>query len=381
MVVGESYDAIVVGGGIVGASAGYHLMRAGAKTLLIDRQDLGRATDAGAGILAPEMSQDESDSWFNFAVEAVDYYPLLIEALQAENAGATSYARCGMLQVAATEDEIPAFEQAQRVILARRESRGRPSPEDLHPVSPSEARELFPALGDVHGAIYFRHAARVDGRLMSRALRRAAENRGLQLRDASVSSFARQGSRVTGVVVDGETIFAETTIIAGGAWSAALGDQLGVRIAVKPQRGQIAHLELGAKNTGEWPIVSAFHGHYLVPWPDGRVAAGATRETASGYTVTTTAVGVREVLDEALRVAPGLAAAKLLEVRVGLRPYTADRLPVLGQVPGVDGVLVATGHGPTGLQLGPYSGKLMADMALGQTPLVDLTPFSIARFG
>ena len=111
------------------------------------------------------------------------------------------------------------------------------------------------------------------------------------------------------------------------------------------------------------------------------MAAGATRETASGYTVTTTAVGVREVLDEALRVAPGLAAAKLLEVRVGLRPYTADRLPVLGQVPGVDGVLVATGHGPTGLQLGPYSGKLMADMALGQTPLVDLTPFSIARFG
>ena len=92
--MGESYDAIVVGGGIVGASAGYHLMRAGAKTLLIDRQDLGRATDAGAGILAPEMSQDESDSWFNFAVEAVDYYPLLIEALQAENAGATSYARC-----------------------------------------------------------------------------------------------------------------------------------------------------------------------------------------------------------------------------------------------------------------------------------------------
>jgi D-amino-acid dehydrogenase len=311
----------------------------------------------------------------------VDYYPPLIEALQAENAGETSYARCGMLQVAATEDEIPHFEQAQRVILARREQRGRPSPAELYPLSPSEARELFPALGNVHAAIYFRHAARVDGRQMGRALRCAAEARGLEVMEGSVGSFERQGSRVTGVRVDGQAIQAETSIIAGGAWSAALGDQLGVRIAVEPQRGQIAHLELAGENTGQWPIVSAFHGHYLVPWPDGRVAAGATRETGAGFHVTMTAVGVREVLDEALRVAPGLAMAKLLEVRVGMRPYTRDRLPVLGQVPGIDGVLVATGHGPTGLQLGPFSGRVVAEMALGQRSEVDLAPFSVARFG
>jgi D-amino-acid dehydrogenase len=154
-----------------------------------------------------------------------------------------------------------------------------------------------------------------------------------------------------------------------------------VRIAVEPQRGQIAHLELTGEQTGEWPIVSAFHGHYLVPWPDGRVAAGATRETGSGFEVTTTAIGIREVLDEALRVAPGLAKAKLLEMRIGLRPYTKDRLPVLGEVPGIDGVLVAAGHGPTGLQLGPLSGKIMAEMALGQKAQVDLSAFSITRFG
>lgn len=379
----STYDVVVVGGGIVGASAAYHLVRAGAKTLLIDRMDAGRATDAGAGILAPEMSQQESDAWFHLAVEAVDYYPPLVEALQEENAGATSYARCGMLQVAATEDELPHFEQAKQVIMARQKQRGRPAPEELYPVSPDEARELFPALGNVLGAIYSRTAARVDGRQMGRALRRAAEARGLTVLDGSVSSFVRHSSRVTGVDVDGQAIAAGATIVAGGAWSAALGDQLGVRIAVEPQRGQIAHLELSGEQTADWPVVGAFHGHYLVAWPDGRVAAGATRESGTGFDVTTTAAGIREVLDEALRVAPGLAKAKLLEVRVGMRPYTADRMPVLGDVPGIDGVFLATGNGSTGLQLGPLSGKLIAEMALGQKAQtqVDLSPFSVARFG
>lgn len=376
-------DVIVVGGGIVGASAAYHLVRAGAKTLLIDRVDSGRATDAGAGILAPEMSQQESDVWFQLAVEAVDYYPPLVAALEAENAGATSYARCGMLQVAATEDELPHFEQAKRVVLARQQQRGRPAPADLTPVSPQEARELFPALGNVLGAIYSRTAARVDGRQMGRALLRAAEGRGLETMEGSVTGFEIQGNRVTGVRMAGQSISGATTIVAGGAWSAALGTQLGARIAVEPQRGQIAHLELSGEQTAEWPVVGAFHGHYLVAWPDGRVAAGATRETGSGFNVTTTASGIREVLDEALRVAPGLAKAKLLELRVGMRPYTSDRMPVLGEVPGIEGVLLATGHGSTGLQLGPWSGKLMAEMALGQKPQtqVDLAPFSVARFG
>ena len=377
----NTYDVIVVGGGIVGASAAYHLVREGAKTLLIDRHDKGRATDAGAGILAPEMSQEESDTWFNLAVAAVDYYPPLVAALQKENAGSTSYAQCGMLLVAATEDELPQFERGQRVILERQARRGRPASDDLFPVTPVEARELFPALGNVLGAIYSRVAARVDGRQMGRALRKAAEQRGVTIQNGNVTGFARQGSRVTGVQCDGKTIEAATTIIAGGAWSAALGDQLGIRIAVEPQRGQIAHLELTGEQTQSWPMVNAFHGHYLVAWPDGRVAAGATRETGAGFEVTTTAIGIREVLDEAMRVAPGLAKAKLLEMRVGMRPYTTDRIPVLGGVPGIEGVLIATGHGPTGPQLGPLSGKLMAEMALGKPPEMDLSPFSVTRFG
>ena len=118
----------------------------------------------------------------------------------------------------------------------------------------------------------------------------------------------------------------------------------------------------------------------MVPWDDSRVVVGATRETGSGFEPRPTVQGVQKVLEEAVRVAPGLAGAEIREIRVGLRPYTIDGAPVLGSVPGVDGVLLATGHGPSGLQLGPYSGKLVADLAMGLAAKMDLQPFSVARF-
>ena len=376
----HEYDAIVIGGGIVGASTAYHLSRDGARTLLIDRLDEGRATNAGAGILAPEMNKRDPDEWFFFAVDAVDYYPTLVAELAAQHAGETSYARCGMLLVAATPDELADYREAEAYILARQAARGTPPTDDLRVVTPAEAKELFPALADVHGAVYYRSAARVDGRLMAAALLNGAAGHGLTVLNAGVDELLLTGARVTGVRVGQQEFGASAAVIAGGAWSKFFGRQLGVTIPVEPQRGQIIHWELAGAATGEWPIVSAFHGHYIVCWPDGRVVTGATRESGSGYAPVTSAVGIREVIDEALRVAPGLAAARLVEVRVGLRPYPQDGLPVLGPVPGIDGIILATGHGPTGLQLGPFSGKQAARLAMGRAPDVDISAFSVARF-
>ena len=90
--------------------------------------------------------------------------------------------------------------------------------------------------------------------------------------------------------------------------------------------------------------------------------------------------GVREVLSEALRVAPGLAQAEVRDIRVGLRPYSADTMPVLGAVPGVRDIFLVTGHGPTGLTLGPFSGKIVAGMMLGQPPGADISAFAVTRF-
>jgi D-amino-acid dehydrogenase len=373
------FDAAVVGGGLLGTATAYHLVCAGARTVLVDRADVGRATDAGAGILAPETNSRDPDSWFRLAAEAVDYYPTLIERLRAEQGGDTGYARCGKLVVAVSDDEIEPFARARRIIFERQRQRGLPKPAELYEIGSAEARELFPALAPVHGAIYSRTAARVDGRLLNRAIRTAAEARGLVVRQGSVERLVREGDAVTGVVIAGEAVHAGAVAIAGGAWSDELGTQLGVTIPVAPQRGQIIHLGLGGTDTSRWPMVSAFRHQYLVPWADSRVVAGATRETGSGFTPHTTTAGVCAVLDEALRVAPGLADAEIREIRVGLRPLTPDTLPVLGAVPGIEGVFLVTGHGPTGLTLGPYSGKIVAALMLGKPPETDLAPFSVAR--
>jgi D-amino-acid dehydrogenase len=374
------YDVIVVGGGIVGMATAYHLVCAGATTLLVDRGDQGRATDAGAGIISPEMHGRHVDAWFGLAVAAVDYYPTLIQRLQEDQGGDTGYARCGQLVVAASEDELAPFEDARRVIVSRQERYGFPSRDDLYELSGSAAQKHFPLLAPVHGALYYRNAARVDGRLLNHALRQAAERRGLTIQPGGVERLVLGHGAVTGVVVAGETCNAGQVIIAGGAWSQTFGAQLGVTIPVEPQRGQIIHLGLPGMDTTAWPVLSAFHGHYMVAWPDSRVVVGATRETGSGFQPHTTVAGVQEVLREALRLAPGLASAEIRDMRVGLRPLTIDTLPVLGPVPGIEHVLLATGHGPTGLTLGPYSGKVIADLALGQAAAIDMSAFHVARF-
>lgn len=376
----DMYDAIVIGGGVVGMATAYHLVRAGAHTLLIDRADRGRATDAGAGILSPETNSRDPEAWFDFAIAAVDYYPTLVQQLQAEQDGDTGYAQCGKLVVAASDDEIAPFEAAKRLIFDRQRRRGLPTPEDLHEISPREAQALFPPLGPVYGAIYSRVAARVDGRLLNAALQRAAERHKLVVRRGSVDRLVIEQHAVTGVVVGAETLKAGAFAIAGGAWSQAFGAQLGVEIPVAPQRGQIIHLGLDGTDTGGWPMVSAFHGHYMVAWPDSRVVVGATRETGSGFHPYATAAGVHEVLGEALRLAPGLAQAEIRDVRVGLRPFSVDTMPVLGAVPNLHNIFLVTGHGPTGLTLGPFSGKVVAEMMLGQQPDTDIGAFAVTRF-
>ena len=245
-----------------------------------------------------------------FEARAAQYYPALIEALNAEGAGETGYGVTGSLAVALADDEMAPFEQMRTSLLRR----GGPGARGYAEVSPERARTLFRPLGRVRGAIHSAWGARVDGRRLAAALRRSAQAGGLVLREADVSGLIYRAGTVQGVTIGGEEIAGGHVVVATGAWSNAFSRQLGVRIAVGPQRGQIAHVRLAEVDTGEWPIILAFRGHYIVPWPDGRIVVGATRETRSGFRPQTTVAGVMEVLREALRVAPGLKDASLEEI-------------------------------------------------------------------
>ncbi len=374
------YDVIVVGGGIAGTSAAYHACREGAHTLLLDRKDAGRATKAAAGILSPLTRTSTTQAWYEFAREAVAYYPTLIELLQSEQAGEVGYSRCGLLLVASSIEEEPAFELARKQISQRTAAETEGSHEEYELISPRNARAMFPPLGEVAQALYHAGAARIDGLQLNWALRRAAIQNGLVSKKANVERLIIDGERAKAVIANGESYECGQVVLAPGAWIGEFSEQVGANIPVTPQRGQLLHLTYPIQETGKWPIVSTMRSYYLVSWPNGHIVVGATRESGSGYQAGATAAGVVDVLAEALRVAPDLARAEFVEAVVGLRPVSADGVPILGKIPAAANVTVAAGQGSSGLQLGPFSGKLAAQLALGQAVEQDLTAFRVNRF-
>jgi len=371
-------EIVVIGGGIVGQAAAYELATSGASVTLIDRADDGQATAAGAGILSPGTGALGAGPFRPLAAAALAFYPELIARLAEDGEADTGFAICGGLFVATSEEEAERLPERLAAIEERRAS-GMANIGEVTMIDGAAARALFPPLAEIPAAIHLSAIGRVNGRLIRDSLRRAAAKRGATIVHGS-AEIVRAGERASGVRVDGRTIAADAIVVAGGAWTEALGTALGVNLPLYPQRGQILHLDLPGTTTTNWPVILGFHSQYLLAFPERRVVAGATREHESGYDYRMTAGGVHEVLGEALRVAPGLATATLAEIRIGLRPTSPDGLPVLGRVPGYDNIFVATGHGASGLQLGPHSGATVARMAQGQTPDIDLSAFAAERF-
>jgi D-amino-acid dehydrogenase len=362
-----SMRLVVVGSGIVGASCAYTASSLGAEVVLADAALPGRATAAGAGIVCPWWSAQAGDAvWYQFACAAARYYPELVAGLNAADVG---YRRVGAL-IMCRPDEQEALRQQ---FAARRADA--PEIGEVESLTGAQARARFPLLSGERPAVLIDGAWRVDGRRVAAALASAAAARGAVIK-TGLAELVRRSGRAAGVTVGDELIEADAVVVATGAWANTV---LPAGL-IEPQRGQIAHFSVAPADTAGWPVVvPAGRGHYMLAFEDHRVVAGATRETGSGFDYRVTAGGLAEVLREALTTAPGLAAATHLETRVGLRPMSADGRPVLGPVPGTDGLFVVTGLGPTGLTMGPYAGAIAARLSLGEPPGVDLEPFSPLR--
>lgn len=377
MTTNAGAEALIIGGGVLGWSVAYRLARAGMPATVIDRGDAGYATQAGAGIIAPGSSFRSPEPFFPLAVAAMRYYPRLLAELAEDGAPDTAYRTVGSVLVARTADEADRLPAARAMIEARRDA-GLGNIGEVTALRGSDARAFFPPLAEFPAALHLTGPARVDGRLLRQSLRVASMRRGVKEVTGSASLKIAGGRAL--VELDGGPVPSSAVVIAGGAWSPELAGQCGIPLPVAPQRGQIIHLSMPNTNTGNWPVIEGFHSQYLVCFEPDRVVCGATREHGSGFDVRMTAGGIHDVLTAALSVAPGLAAATIAEIRIGLRPLSPDLLPALGPAPEVSNLYFCTGHGASGLQLGPYSGNAVAELILGQTPEVDLTPYHVSRF-
>lgn len=373
-------DIVILGGGIVGLSAAYQLSRLGHRVTVVDADLAGRATDAGAGIVNPlDLTGDRSAAERQrAALSPARHYRNLLGQLAEDGATNHGYAEVGQVVVATGDADGAVVER-----LANRLSGVEPSDlaDYLGPVrrlSAAEAREAVRYAGDVVAAVLLPGIARVDGRQLSACLTDVLRRRGVRWWHGTGRVVAGNGTAV-GVEVGDERIDADRVIVATGAWLASTGCPDWLAAAIRPVRGQIVHLHHPHRRDGGTPILSSVGGPYVLGFPGDRIVTGATHEDA-GFEYRRTAGGLSRVLAAALRVAPGLADASLLETRVGFRPVSRDGLPVIGPVPGLAGAVVATGLGAHGLTLGPAAGAVVARIAAGLDPGHDITALRPDRF-
>jgi D-amino-acid dehydrogenase len=370
---GAKMRIVVVGAGVLGASTAYHLARDGAEVVIVDQAHAGQATAAGAGIICPWASNIDDAAFYKLYAAGARYYADLVPTLALLHETAFGFRRVGALIVPTDPSELSSVEG----LLWRRRGEA-PEIGAISRLNPREVKALFPPLRTDLAGVHVTGGARVDGRLLAASLLRAAMHHGAVAERGAVELVSR-GDRVTGVRLDGRAIPANVVVVAAGAWSPALLQPFGIDLPIQPQRGQILHLHLRGQETIAWPVVLPPGSHYLLAFDDSRVVAGATRELGTGFDHRVTAAGQAEVLSEALRIAPGLGVATLVETRVGFRPVSPDGRPLLGRVQNVKGLVIGNGLGAAGLTIGPLAGRLLADVGLDRQPELDLAPFDPLR--
>jgi glycine oxidase len=346
----RSYDAIIVGGGVIGLSCAWRLAQAGAGVAVLDRgEPPAGATRVAAGMLAPvgELTFGEPEL-LELTLVAAELYPGFVAELELATGVTTGHETNGALHVALDRDEAA---QLRRVHDLQR-SLGLAA----EWLPPGACRELEPGLTpSLAGGVLAAGEGSIDPRALTTALLTALEGEGVEVRTGEeVAEAVLEGERIAGVrTASGTELRARAVVLACGAWSGqARWLPPAARPPVRPVKGQILELR-SADGAAPCGRILASERVYLVPRPDGRLIVGATVEE-QGFDTAVTAGGVHELLREAYRLLPEVAEMELVEAMAGLRPGTPDNLPLVG--PGaLEGLVLATGHHRNGILLAPLA--------------------------
>jgi glycine oxidase len=370
----SGYDAIFIGGGVIGLSCAWRAARGGARVCVLERDHpASGATGVAAGMLAPvgEASWGE-EALLSLNLDSLARWPDFARELEADAEAEIGFERLGALHVALDRDESE--ELRRRWELQRRLGL------ETEWLSGSGCRELEPGLATVvRGGVHAPSEAAVDPRRLAAALLAALERHCVEVHlGAEVVSGAANGDGWRLETARGESFEGAAVVLAAGCWSGA-ADWLpaGTTPAVRPVKGEILTLTGPAEDPACERIVAGERA-YLVPRPDGRLILGATTEER-GFDATVTAGGVHELLREAYRLLPEIAELELLETSAGLRPATPDNAPLIGRA-SVPGLLIATGHYRNGVLQAPVTADSVAALLAGEQPPMDLEPFSPLRF-
>ena len=368
-------DVVIIGGGIIGCAIAYYLRKSGVEVTVVEKGDIGaEASSAAAGLLAPLGSLSGPGPLADLLLASWSIYPALVPELEQASGVHLAYEQSGSLRVARNPKNIDN--------LRKRITAWQPLGLKMQWLTGDEARQREALLApDISAAIYAPEEAQVKAPHVVKAFARAATNLGAKLcAHHNVIGMDFHRNKVTRVCTDqGLEIACEHVIVATGAWTRNLERLLDISLPVEPQRGQI--LTLKQPSSPPPPLKHIIFGEaiYLAPKNNGTIVVGATKEEV-GFEKHLTAGGIGWLLSTAVRLLSGLEGAAIDQMWAGLRPKTPDNLPILGNAPSLENVILAVGHGSIGIMLSAITGKSIAELVTtGHVPEI-IAPFSVERF-
>jgi glycine/D-amino acid oxidase-like deaminating enzyme len=364
---GASPDVVVIGGGIIGTSAAAHLAEAGRRVLLVEQTEIA----AGASGRNSGVVQHPFDPVLvGLHLETIELYRGLDDfAMPAEPVGLLSITD-DIDGVRRLTDEIAAMHPA----LAPRYV----SPDEMVSLEPSIAPGMAACRLDIGYPVGPAHA--------TRAYAARAERAGVEIQVGATATITSTGGRTDGVLIDGERIAAGDVLVAAGPWSPAIVDPSGTWRPIVRRWGVVVQVRL------ESPPI------HVLEEAEISIEPGAAEDDAGHAFSLVTAEGVTSLgstfladepdvaatvpplIRRGSRFVPAIARAGAGPARLCARPLSLDGRPLVGRIPGADGLWIAAGHGPWGISTGPASGRLIADLIDGriEAPMPALDP---ARFG
>lgn len=377
---------IVVGGGIIGTSTAYYLTKLGAEVTLLESKDIASGT-SGSCDQAIMLQSKKPGPTLELAKASAEIYA----NLEAELNESIEYKKGGGMIVIETIKEM---ETIQSMV-----ERQRTAGIDVEIISGAEARERQPGLSNhIIGATWWEHDAEVNPLRVSFAMAKAAKRNGAIIRtQAEVTDLIIENKKIVGVCIGKEKLYADKVVLTQGVWTPLLLKKIGINLPIIPRKGQILVSErmepfiqcniLGAayitnklnpkQATDFEKPVSA--GLSLGQTHSGTLLIGGSREFA-GYDVSTNHDLTKDIAKTLVRIFPVLKDMNIIRAFAGLRPYTPDGMPIIGELETVNDLYIAAGHEGDGIALAPITGKLIADAICEKEQLMDISMFSPSRF-
>lgn len=354
----QSWDAIIVGAGVIGLALARRLRHEGLRVLLIDKGEPGKEASYAAGGMIAHCDPHLPNSLKPLAFASAAMYPEFARELEEESGVSPDLRDQGTLAFFG-EDERPSCDGVRRV-------------------STGELAQLEPVLAP-RSAAYFLPECSVDPRALCSALLKAAKQRGVDVVTGSaVADMEVQNGRAVGVRTAHSTYPAGVVINCAGAWAAQM-KPLG--LPTHPAKGQMVCVVPAPEEAAEAPLVQHVVRTpevYIIPRSDRRILLGATVEDA-GFDKRIDAGTIERFFKAAAIVVPKIGAMRIHDAWAGLRPASPDKLPILGET-ALPGYFAATGHYRDGIMLAPITAELMTSLIVGKESGFDLTPFLPTRF-